>query len=179
MITEEHIDSIANGELPTLTAIIQCRGDSHHHLGTIATKTPRLPDNVNPIFVCSLWIDLFVQLSHTAQECAQPGTVQGLKAFGIRRPTQVTLSLAREYAKAHEMATEAGFSTSPHHVSCLMRERLLSNDLDRDFQVLAEAYRLLLLAMQPRSGSSLSRWLEGRAQVHFAQAKAIRQGAWP
>jgi hypothetical protein len=83
--------------------------------------------------------------------------------------------LAREYVKAQSMATVAGFKPPPQDVSQLAREPSHYDNLDDNFRGLAENYRLLIQAIGPLSETPLYRSLRGRAQVHLAQAEAVRR----
>lgn len=139
-------------------------------------QTPCLPDGADRALLHRLWNDLLVRLAHTARESAQPDAVRRFKALGIRRPTTVSTSLAREYARSHALAAAAGFVLPHEDILRTVRELPFGADIDDDFDMLARDYGQLLREAQPPSGSLLFRWLRARAHVHAAQAEAIRRG---
>jgi len=180
MTKEELFDSLADDGLSRLTAAVPDRFARINHAAHAAMPCMLcLPDSTNLLSVEGLWTQLLVRLSCTAWECAKPDATQRLTAFGSRRPRTVISSLAREHAKAQSMATASGFKLHPEDILRLMRELSRDDNLHHDFRGLAENYRLLLLAIDPPSGTLLHRWLKGRAQVHFAQAEAIRRETLP
>lgn len=121
-----------------------------------------------------LWIELMARLSHTLQECGQPGADRRLRAAGVRAGTGTAVRhLVREYMQAARMAAVCGVELQAQEVAQRSRQLPLRDDLDHDFQGLAATYQQLLLTLAPESGSQCQLWLEGRSRVHAAQAVGL------
>lgn len=157
-MTEGLFDSIAEGERPVP------RGEAPS------------PGGEHAMHLEALWTELLVQLSHTVQECAQPAAIDRLKKLGIRRPKTAAVRLAREYVKTFEAASDSGFAPSQQAIMRRVGERPFCNDLDHDFVALARSYERLIEAVRPPKASLLFRWLQGRVEVHLAQADALTRG---
>jgi len=157
-MTEGLFDSIAEGERPVPVGDVPSTGREH------------------TVHLEALWTELLVQLSHTAQECAQPEAIDRLKKLGIRRPKTAAVRLAREYVKTFEAASDSGFAPPQQAIMRQAGERPFCNDLDHDFIALARSYERLIAAVQPPRTSQLFRWLQGRVEVHLAQADALMRG---
>ena len=121
------------------------------------------------------WANLLARLSHMAHRCAQADMIDQLKAFGVRRTRTVAIMLGRECDRAWREALANDFTLSRSQVQRHARELCARQPPDEDFRALADAYRQLLIMTHD---ASLRRWLGGRADVHDAQAKAMRHATW-
>jgi hypothetical protein len=120
-----------------------------------------------------LWTELLARLTHVAEVFARQEAAAQLKGLGVRSADTALASLAREYARASQIALTTGAAPLPHEVM----QRALSfsgqQDLQRDFLELAEGYRQLMRALALPQNCQRQRWLHGRALVHVAQANAF------
>ncbi|HEY9131100.1 MAG TPA: hypothetical protein VIM98_05025 [Dyella sp.] len=172
MMTQELFDSIARGDLLAWTVALL---PAHISGNADAAYCPR---GRQAVVALAQWQRLLAHLAHTAQRCAQPEVTLQLKAFGVRRTHTVVINLAREYAKAWNLAMTHGFLPATAHVWAFMQTLASDDSLDDAFHALAHAYRQLPRLMTLRADDPLVRWLSARAYVHDAQAQAIRRGTW-
>lgn len=121
-----------------------------------------------------LWTELLARLTHVADVFARPDIAADLRSRGVRRTDAVMASLAREYAKAGQIALTLGTAPRPHEVMHRARDLDGHGDLQQELLALAGGYRLLIQALALPSDCHRQRWLEGRALVHTAQAQALQ-----
>ncbi|HEY0956344.1 MAG TPA: hypothetical protein VGE36_16410 [Roseateles sp.] len=122
-----------------------------------------------------LWTALLARLTHVGEVFSQPDVAVQLRRLGIRSTEAALASLAREYAKASQIALTTGTPARPHEVMHLARSLGSPVDLQRDFHELASGYRQLMQALALPADCSRHRWLEGRALLHVAQADALQR----
>ncbi len=124
-----------------------------------------------------LWVDLLARLSLTAQACSQPDAIRRLRSCGVRQIHTVSKNLLGEYEQMRLAAQVFGHTVSEEALQ--LRCRLLASQqghLEQDLQELAYAYLRLLGDSADERLSPLDDWLRGRADLHLAQADAIRRG---
>jgi len=120
-----------------------------------------------------LWTQLLARLTHVADTFAQPAVAAQLRRMGVKNTETALTSLAREYARATQIALTTGGAPRPHEVMNRARALAARQDLQQDFFDLAQGYRLLIRELALPAQCQRQRWLEGRALVHVAQAKAL------
>jgi len=120
-----------------------------------------------------LWTELMALLTHVAEAFARPEVVAQLRSIGVRNTDSALTLLAREYAKASQIALTTGSAPRPHEVMNRARDLGGRCDLQQDFFELAKGYRLLIQELALPADCNRYRWLEGRALVHVARADML------
>jgi hypothetical protein len=120
-----------------------------------------------------LWTELLARLTHVADVFSRPEIAAELRGLGIKNTETAQTLLAREYARASQIALSTGAAPRPHEVMNRARDLGDGCDLQHDFFELAKGYRLLIDELALPADCSRHRWLEGRALVHVAQADAL------
>jgi hypothetical protein len=125
-----------------------------------------------------LWVDLLARLTLAAQACAEAEGLRHLRRCGVRQTHTVAKNLLIEYEQIL-MATQV-FGHTVSEADVQPRLQHLSDrrcSLEQELQELAYAYlRLLGDAVGPDPASAFDGWLRERADIHLAQADAIRRG---
>jgi len=130
----------------------------------------RSPDGVR-----LLWTELLARLTHVADVLSRPEVAAQLRALGVRSANAALRSLAREYAKAGQIALTTGAPPRPHEIMNRALGLAVGGDLRQDLVELAEGYRRLIQALALPAHCNRHRWLEGRALLHVAQAHALER----
>ena len=124
-----------------------------------------------------LWVDLLARLSLTAEACTQPPAIQRLRRCGVRQIHTVSKNLLGEFDQMRMAAQVFGHTVTDEALQ--LRRRMLAtrtSQLEQALQELAYAYLRLLGDSAGERESPLDGWLRGRADLHLAQADAIRRG---
>lgn len=143
------------------------------HLQPLPALTPGAEARKSHDEARLLWTELLARLTHVAEVFARPDIAADLRTRGVRRTDAVMASLAREYAKAGQIAMTLGTSPRPHEVMHRARDLGGHGDLQQEFLALARGYRQLIQALALPADCHRQRWLEGRALLHKAQADAL------
>ena len=124
-----------------------------------------------------LWVDVLARLSFIAEVCLQPDAMRCLRRCGVRQVHTVAKNLLGEYQQILLAAQVYGHTVSEEVLQ--VRLQMLTArtcHLEQELQELAYAYLRLLGDSNGERMSPLDVWLRGRADLHLAQADAIRRG---
>lgn len=170
---QDMFNSVANGDLPLLANSLLCQQERPNCAASETAIATSRSSGFDPALVQAQWAAVLAHVSHTAERCACSVMVRQLKAFGVKRTRTVVISLAHEYVKAGGIAASNGFMPSTQDVLLITRTMRSHDQLSEEFRALANAYRLLLVAMAPRDGGRLFNWLSDHASVHDARARNL------
>lgn len=130
-----------------------------------------------PLQDLAAWTDLQARLLLAAVACSQAQTRRQLQAFGVRRTGTAGTNLAREQMRARRMAATVGVQVPALVLQRRVGELARPGPLVWHLRGLATAYQRLL--DRPGLPAPLRQWLQGRRQVHLAQADAMEQETAP